>query len=71
MRWKYNPPKETAIGSKRFKRSFLLIPRVIDKRWVWLERVLVEYTYEVVSVYVDYGSYPEKQWVKTKVSLID
>ena len=71
MRWKFNPPAKPTIGDKRIKRQFLLIPRVINKHWVWLERVLVEYTYKDCMVYEDYGGYNKPQWIKTKVSLID
>lgn len=73
MRWKYNPrvKPEPAIGDKRTKRLFVLIPRVIDNQWVWLEQILVEYTYLNQMVYMDFGGYNEPQWVKTKVSLIN
>ena len=58
MRW-----KAAKIGDTRIRKWFLLIPWVINGKWVWLERVAVKQEYVQQRVFdPKFGLYRTRRW---------
>jgi hypothetical protein len=72
MKWKFTPrtPKpKPSEGDTKKRTTFLLIPTVIDRKWVWLELVNKVYTYKYVTIVCEGGGCQSLEWVHTGYEL--